>query len=300
MEWNQIIGFYNVAKLGGFTKAAESTFKTQSALTYQVKALETELDCLLFERIGKRKIYLTPAGEKFFEFAEFLIEKYNYLIEDLNESKEQRKGQLKIAAPFTTLYHVLPERLQIYSQLYPWVELTILDRSQQDVIHLLKDGDIDLGLVLESMVPKELNYLRWKETEIVIMVSKDHPLTKEIQVKLEQIAQYPLILPPKLALGRIKLDELFKRLGINYRVVMESSNVELSSVYTEMGMGISFATVAKDRPNIEKRNLRFISLNHYFEADFITLAMRKDKIFPLYKTDFINILFDKNKIKENR
>ena len=93
MEWNQIIGFYYVAKLGGFTKAAESTFKTQSALTHQVKALETELDCLLFERIGKRKIRLTPAGEKLYKFAEELIEKYNYFIEDLNELKGQRKGQ---------------------------------------------------------------------------------------------------------------------------------------------------------------------------------------------------------------
>jgi len=293
MEWNQIIGFYNVAKLGGFTKAAESTFKTQSALTYQVKALEIDLDCLLFERIGKRKIRLTPAGEKLYEYAEELIDKYNLFIEDLNVLKGERKGQLKIAAPFTTLYHMLPELILRYSKLYPWVELTILDRSQQEVIHLLKEGDIDLGLVLESRVPKELNFLRWKETEIVIMVSKNHPLRKEAQVRLEQIVQYPLILPPKSALVRIKLDELFSKLDINYRVVMESSNVELSSVYTEMGMGVSFATLLKERPNIEKRNLWFISLSHYFQPDYVTITMRKNVIFPSYKTDFINVLFDK-------
>ena len=116
MEWNQIIGFYNVAKLGGFTKAAESTYKTQSALTYQVKALEIDLDCLLFERIGKRKIRLTPAGEKLYEYAEELIEKYKLFIEDLNVLKGERKGQLKIAAPFTTLYHMLPELIQRYSK----------------------------------------------------------------------------------------------------------------------------------------------------------------------------------------
>lgn len=94
-----------------------------------------------------------------------------------------------------------------------------------------------MGLVLESMVPKELNCLRWKETETVIMVPKGHPLTKEPQVQLEQIAQYPLILPPRSALGRIKLDELFSKLGINYRIVMESSSVELSSVYNRDGHG---------------------------------------------------------------
>ncbi len=296
MEWSQIIGFYHTAKLGSFTRAAEATFKTQSALTHQIKSLETELNCLLFERIGKRKIRLTPAGERFFEFAGALIEKYNFLIEDLNELKGLKKGQLKIAAPFTTLYHLLPTTIQIYVKLYPWVELTILDRSQQNVIHLVKEGDVDFGLVLESLVPKDLVSVRWKKAEIVLMVSKNHPLTKEKQVKLEQVAQYPLILPPKSLLfhGRKRLEELFTELDIEYRVVMESSNVELSSIYSEMGLGISFATVVKGLPNIQKRNLSFISLKHYFEPEHIALVMRKDKVLPSFKTDFINVLFERH------
>lgn len=295
MEWSQIIGFYHTAKLGSFTRAAEATYKTQSALTHQVKSLETELNCLLFERIGKRKIRLTPAGEKFFEFAGALIEKYNYLIEDLNELKRLKKGQLKIAAPFTTLYHLLPTSIQKYVKLYPWIELTILDRSQQNVIDLIKEGDIDFGLVLESLIPKELTSIRWKKAEIVLMVPKNHPLTKEKQVKLEQVAQYPLILPPRSAQfhGRKRLEELFAKLDIAYRVVMESTNVELSSVYSEMGLGISFATIVKGRPNIQKRNLAFISLNHLFEPEYIALVMRKDKALPSFKTDFINVLFTK-------
>lgn len=105
-----------------------------------------------------------------------------------------------------------------------------------------------------------------------------------------------MILPPKSALfhGRKRLDELFTKLDIKYRVVMESSNVELSSVYSEMGLGISFATIVKGLPNIQKRNLNFISLNHYFEPEYIALVMRKDKVLPSFKTDFINILFEKH------
>jgi len=58
-------------------------------------------------------------------------------------------------------------------------------------------------------------------------------------------------------------------------------------------MGVSFATLLKERPNIEKRNLWFISLSHYFQPDYVTITMRKNVIFPSYKTDFINVLFDK-------
>jgi len=68
MEWQQLLGFYQVAKLGSFTKAAEATFRTQSALSQQVKALEDELGARLLERLGKRRLKLTVAGERLLEF----------------------------------------------------------------------------------------------------------------------------------------------------------------------------------------------------------------------------------------
>jgi DNA-binding transcriptional LysR family regulator len=64
MEWRQLLGFCQVARLGSFTKAAATTFRTQSALSRQIKALEEELDCPLLERLGKWQARLTPAGAK--------------------------------------------------------------------------------------------------------------------------------------------------------------------------------------------------------------------------------------------
>ncbi|HAY21466.1 MAG TPA: LysR family transcriptional regulator, partial [Desulfobacterales bacterium] len=54
MEWQQLLGFYQVAKLGSFTRAGEATYRSQSALSQQVKALEEELACPLLERIGRQ------------------------------------------------------------------------------------------------------------------------------------------------------------------------------------------------------------------------------------------------------
>jgi len=292
MEWQQIIGFYHVARLGSFTRAAEATFRTQSALTHQVKALEEELDCLLFERIGKRKILLTAAGKRLFTFAESLMEKHDNLVEDLNEIREVKQGHLKIAAPFTTLYHLLPIPLKRYKKRFPWVELTILDRRQQNVLQLVRDGDVDFGIVLESLAPKELKSVRWEETHTVLMAEKGHPLTKEKQVSMAQIARYPLILPPSGAEshGRRRLDDLFSKLGLEYRVIMETSNVELSSVYCEMGLGVAFATIVKALPATAKRNIAFISLAQYFKPEHIAIVMRRDKILPSYKQAFLDLL----------
>jgi DNA-binding transcriptional LysR family regulator len=291
MEWQQIIGFYHVAKLGSFTKAANTTFRTQSAISQQIKNLEEELGCQLFERIGKRKLRLTSAGNRFLKFSETILERHSFLIEELNEMKGYNKGRLRVAAPFTTLFHLFPLALKHYIKQFPNVELTILDRSQQDILGLIKNGDIDFGLVLESIVQKDLTALRWKKVRTVVITPVGHPLAKAKRVTLKLIGKYPLILPPVNLKYRNSLEERFQKLGIDYHIVMESSNVELSSLYVEMGFGISFATVVKDLPELKKRKLEFLPMDHIFKPDYISVVMRKDKALISYKDAFVKILF---------
>lgn len=292
MEWQQIIGFYHVAKLGSFTKAANATFRTQSAISQQIKNLEEELGCQLLERIGKRKLRLTSAGESFFKFSETIMQQYDSLVEELSEAIDSQKGHLRIAASFTTLYHLFPFALKSYIKKFPNVELTILDRSQQDILDLIKNGDIDLGLVLESNVQRDLTALRWKKVRTVLMTPIGHPLAKVKRVTLKQIGKYPLILPPKNLKYRSNLEESFQKLGIDYQIIMESSNVELSSLYVEMGLGISFATVVEDLPELKKRRLEFLPMDHLFKSDYIVVVMRKDKTLISYKNAFIKILLE--------
>jgi DNA-binding transcriptional LysR family regulator len=293
MDWQQIVGFYHVATLGSFTRAAEATFRTQSALSQQIKSLEEELDCRLLERIGKRKLRLTVAGETFLNFARETLKRHEHLVEELHELKGTPKGRLRIAAPFTTLYHLLPVPIREYTEQFPQVELKMLDRPQQDVFALVRSGDVDLGLALESEVPAELAVLRWQAVETVLMVPSDHPLAAAVSVTLEQVAACPLILPPresKLS-SRKLLEERLRELGAKYHVILESSNVELSSLYVEMGLGISFATVVRDLPALRQRRLKFIPVAGLPESDHIAVVMRKDKTLPSYKKSFLDILF---------
>jgi DNA-binding transcriptional LysR family regulator len=296
MEWQQIVGFYHAARLRSFTKAGEATFRTQSALSQQIKALESELGCLFFERIGKRRLQLTPAGENFFRFAELVLTAYDGLKDELGELMGLAKGQLTIAAPFTTLYHLFPEKVKEYTSQFPQVELTLLDRNQDKVIELVKEGDVDFGFALESVIPQDLVSIRWQRVETVLMVPTGHALAALRRVTLSDLAAHPLILPPRSLkyTGRSSLEEQFRQLGLNYRIVMESSNVELSSVYVEMGLGISLATIVRGLPATRERRLEFLSLNHYFEPDHIALVMSKDKRVASYKRSFVNVLFGKS------
>jgi DNA-binding transcriptional LysR family regulator len=293
MDWQQLRGFYQVAKLGSFTQAAAATFRTQSALSQQVKALEQALETPLLERLGKRRLRLTPAGERVFQFAESLWTKVEYLQEELNEIKGLQQGPLRLGAPFTTLYHLLPETLKSYLQQFPHVELTLLDRPQQSVLALVKSGDLDLGLTLESVVPPDLTALRWQPVETVLLAPRGHPLTRVKRVTVRQLAKYPLILPPRgpEAAGRKTLEDHFHQLGLDYHVILESSNVELSALYVEMGLGIAFATLAQGLSKLRRRNLAFLPLRQYYPPDHLAVVLRRDQVLASYKRAFINLLF---------
>jgi DNA-binding transcriptional LysR family regulator len=200
---------------------------------------------------------------------------------------------LSLAAPFTTLYHLLPETLAAYLKAYPQVDLTLLDRDQGSVFALVKDGDVDFGLALASLVPRDLEALPWQPVDTVLLAPAGHPLTRNRRVTWRQIAAYPLIVPPRghESGHRRLLEEQFRKLGLAYRIILESSNVELSARYVETGLGLAFATLARGLPPERLRRVAFIPLGHYFKPDHLALVRRRDRELTPYKQAFINFLF---------
>lgn len=290
MEWQQIIGFYQLVKQKSFTGAAHASFRTQSALSQQIMKLEDEFQCQLIDRISRKKFTLSPEGERFYQFASSVINEHSKLSDDIAALKGLSIGKLKIAAPFTTLYHLFPEHFKAYLKDYPHVEITILDRTQSQAIELLKNGDIDIAVAMESFVPKGFDKRRWKEIQSVLIVPDRHPLLSIKQVKLRDIAEYPLILPPKSMdnKSRGRIEGRFDEEGIKYRIIMESGNVELSSRYVEAGIGISFATIAAGVKPLKGRKIKFIPMSKYFGGDYISFVSRSEKSLPSYVENFIS------------
>jgi DNA-binding transcriptional LysR family regulator len=292
MEWQQILGFHQAAKLGSFTKAAEATFRTQSALSHQIKALEEEMDCKLFERIGRRKLRLTPAGEKFYQFSMTLFKHYDHLIGEINNLKDKHVGNLAIAGTFGTLYYILTPKLKSFTHSFPQVRLTIMDLPPSSVVELVSNGDIDLGVTLETAVEKDLVKRRIDTAECFLATPIGHPLTKIKDVTIEQIAKYPLVFPPlrmKYTLTG-KLEELFQDSGIKYHAILKSSNLDLRVKYVEMGLGITPITLTNSLEILKNREIELISLRKYIAPDYYVVIYRKDKILEPYIDFFIQQL----------
>ncbi|UCG64562.1 MAG: LysR family transcriptional regulator [Deltaproteobacteria bacterium] len=290
MEWQQILGFYQIAKLGSFTRAAKATFRTQSAISQQIKSLEEELGFQLFERIGRSNLKLTKAGESFLRFSVTLLDTHDQLVAELKELGGQRAGRIKIAAPFETFYYLIPNNLQNFTSIYPNIELSIIHCPTTEIVELVKYGEIDFGLAMEYVIPRDLTTIRWKRSERFLMTPIDHPLLKIKRVKLRQIVRYPLILPPKIYPIRKRFDEKLEQLNLKCRIAIESPNVLLCAQCVELGLGVSIISEGlAQRLRKEKRKISLIPLDRQLGWDYVALVMRKDKKLLAYQKAFINI-----------
>src|SRR5436190_12811707 len=155
MDFDQLHTFLEIVRLKSFTKAAETCFRTQPAISAQVRQLEQDLKTPLFERFGS-KITLTTGGKIFIPYAEQMLELRRRAQDAINELDRVPRGALVIAANEATCIYVLPKVFSEYKNLFPGVELHV-DRSYgARVVEAVMENIADFGLTQLPVEEKRL------------------------------------------------------------------------------------------------------------------------------------------------
>src|SRR5450432_3748638 len=124
MDLDQLHTFLEIVRLKSFSKAAQTCYRTQPAISAQVRQLEHELNAPLFERLGTR-IALTTAGRIFAVYAEQILDLRRQSQDAINELERLPRGELVIAANEATCIYVLPQVFSEYKGLFPSVQLQV-------------------------------------------------------------------------------------------------------------------------------------------------------------------------------
>src|SRR5207237_8492414 len=107
MDFDQLEIFLEVARLSSFSRAAEKRFRTQPAISSQIRALEEEVGARLLDRSGGR-VSLTVAGKLFFKYAEEALEGRKAILNDIAETEHIPRGAIVVGANEATFLHILP------------------------------------------------------------------------------------------------------------------------------------------------------------------------------------------------
>src|SRR5665213_3237742 len=124
MDFDQLHTFLEIVRLKSFSKAAQTCYRTQPAISAQVRQLELELNTTLFERYGTR-ISLTVAGRILAEHAEQILAFRRRAQDAINELEKVPRGELVIAANEATCIYVLPQVFSEYKKQFPGVQLQV-------------------------------------------------------------------------------------------------------------------------------------------------------------------------------
>src|ERR1700753_2754063 len=194
MDLDQLHTFLEIVRLKSFSKAAQTCYRTQPAISAQVRQLEQELNTTLFDRLGT-KISLTVAGRIFAEHAEQILALRRRAQDALHELELVPRGELVIAANEATCIYVLPGVFSEYKKQFPAVQLQVNRSYGARVVESVMENVADFGLTQLPIAEKRVQVVDIYRDEIKAVFPALHPLGSRTSVTCQDVAAYPLLLP---------------------------------------------------------------------------------------------------------
>ncbi len=268
--------FCQVARLGSVSRAAETLFLSQPAVTLQLQALEREMGMRLLER-GGRRLTLTREGEELYEMARPLVEGLDGLGTALRERLNgMDAGELNVAAGSSTILYLLPKIVAAFRDAQPAVRLRLHNVTGAGGLDLLRSDTVDLAVGSMLDVPADLDYAPIYRFDPMLITARDHPLARKAALTLQDLSPYGLILPPQRLTTYRLVDLVFQQNRVPYTVALEVGGWEVIKQYVAMDMGISIVT-AICLTDADRERLAARSLARYFPARSYGVVVRKGK-----------------------
>ncbi len=247
MDFRELNYFVTIAKTGSLTKAASQLYVTQPTLTKFIQRLEDEVGLALFQHIGK-KVLLTYAGERFLSYAKQLLNKKHEMDTEFTAIREKNHGFLRVGmAPFRAGFS-LPVVLPEFHQLYPNVDISLVEANALELEDLLLKGSLDLAFYHFSQYKDGIVYEKFTTEKLHAIVKKGHPVKSksyllesgEKAILLSDLKDETFLLQSHTqSQGKYVLDEL-KSHNIKPSRIMENINVRAAVSLAAGGYGVAF------------------------------------------------------------
>ena len=226
-----------VADLGSLTRAGDRLHLTQSALSHQLRDIESRLGAALFLRVGKRLV-LTPAGERLLASARDVLERLERTEDEIRQLGKDRAGVLRITTECYTCYHWLPPLLVRFRKRFPRVEVRIDVAATGRPLDMLLAGKIDLAIMSTPVNDRRLASRPVFDDELVVAAARDHRFAKQTHVRLSELQQETLYVYPPKEESRV-LQEVLLPSGHAPAKVEEVMLTESIAELVKAGLGVS-------------------------------------------------------------
>jgi DNA-binding transcriptional LysR family regulator len=240
MEIDQIETFLAVATYGGFHRAAQALRLSQPAVSARIQMLEESVGAKLFIRT-KTQVTLSLAGKTLRPHAENLLRMVSLARQAVHEQQPaSASGVLSIAAGLSISTYLLPDILMKYQSLHPGVRVSVRSGNSVQVLKMVLDGEVDLGLA-RSLQHPEVETQSLRDDPLLLVGHPSHPATKKKkQLKLAEVESLPLIFYDRGSSDWTLTNGLFRRAGLLPNVVLEVEGIETCKRMVLRRLGVAF------------------------------------------------------------
>jgi LysR family transcriptional regulator, low CO2-responsive transcriptional regulator len=287
MDFDQLEIFLEVARLASFSRAAEKRFRTQPAISSQIRALEEEVGARLLDRSGG-KVSVTAAGKLFFKYAEETLERRKIILTEIAETERVPRGEIVVGANEGTCLHILPEVFAQFKRDYPNVSVNIKRSDYAKILESILENTVDFGVVSLPVNDNRLQAELIHRDELVVITPPGHPLAAKKSVTVAEVARFPLVVP-KLGHTRDALDTLFYDRKLKPNFAMELDSSELLKRFVAADVGVGFIARSNIEEDIRAKVLAAIALADAQIRRDLALVFRKDKSLSRAAKAFMEI-----------
>ena len=240
-----------IAEEQSFTRAAQRCFVVQSALSRQIKSLESELGVRLFARTS-RKVEVTPAGEAFVKPARLCLQAAERAKASAAAAHGQIRGSLTIGVIPTVTAVDIAAVLGAFRRSYPEVGVHVRTGGSDEFLRRIAAGELDVGFLglAEGVTPRGVQMRELSRERLVAVLSERHRLAGRHRLRLEDLADEPFVDFPEGSSGREQSDLAFERARLRREVSLEVNTADLLTGLVRQGLGVALVapSVAREAP----------------------------------------------------
>lgn len=231
--------FCDLCDTRNFSRAAEASGITQSAVSQQIRAVEKNFGVPLIDR-NCRQFTLTPEGLVYLEACRDIIARFDSLGTRFRIARGALGGELRVASVISIALHNLPPILKQFRKNHPGVEVTVDYRKAEEIYTAVGDGRADLGLVAYPKARPGLRAITCWQERLILILTPGHPLAGKRPINLSQLqGQRFMGLTPDIP-TRQHLDKLLRKQGVRITHIAELDNFETvkAAVMAEQSLAI--------------------------------------------------------------
>ncbi len=288
---NLIKYFILLLFIGSITKAANSLYISQPAITKTIKKLETELGITLFNR-GPKGVVLTQNGKIFYEFIKNGVESFINGEHKLTSLKNLETGTIRIGASTTiTKYFLLPFIEKFHNQ-FPNIDISITNSLTNRLIADFKKGSLDL-LVVNLPTQNDDTLIITPCATLQDCFAGNLSYKKKIleEISLEDlVTNFPIITQKEPSNTRAFLNSLMEKNNISFHPKFDIVSYALVKDFAKIGMGISYITKEFAKDELENELLFEIPIKEKIPERSLGIVLPNNTITSFATEKFIELI----------